>query len=639
MSTYAEVRRMVFGDMVERPGNISFLFPTVPYFELEFKKRSGYKKKLIPAFNHRGFDTETNYKGDIELLADDAGRTIWNPSLEEILEFLAYKEYRASTNWFYNITFDVESILKKLPVEELNEIIEDNKTEYKGYKLSYLPHKFFKVVDKSKHSIEFYDIAQFYGMSLNNASKEYLGDQKSVDDIAGMMRYTWDDEVKEAVEEYCIHDCDLTRRLAERMHQGVLDCLIPFSKPYSRASLAETAFRTNCDIPEYLDAPVGANRYFYWAYYGGWFELMKRGYYGEDIYEYDINSAYPYAMLDLPDTRDLTWERVRKESQDAILGAYLVSYKPKHSVCISPLQLRTESVSLHPHESGVRYVTDDELQMLKDVYKVRVISGFEAFGENPRYPFREYVYKLYQNKADYKNKDEMMYECVKRVLNGFYGKNIQRTGGKIGNCFNPIYAAKITSSCRRQIWEAVKDHQEEVISIQTDSCALTEEIDLEEGAGLGQWGKDEYKEGLFLLSGVYEMLGKKKKTKIRGYDTKLALKELLSKYPSKSSIEIAKEKPLHLKQALGWKKWDVSQTNQFVTDIKTISCKYDLKRTWKGDCENWREFCMESWDSAPIAREYTPVFESEYVSKRYKVMEQRKTGNRDGEGGVLIRGS
>ena len=638
MPSLADIRDVVFGGDEKEDKDLSFLFPVIPYSGLKFKRRQGYKKRLLNKTLHRGFDTETNHKGDIVLLSDDLGRKIWNPSLLEILERLTYKEYRESINWFYNITFDIESILKMLPKDELEEILEDNNTEYEGYKLFYLPHKYFKIRDKSKHNYDYYDIAQFYGMSLDNASKEYLGDEKGISDIRGLMEYIYYDKVQKVVSDYCKHDCELTKGLAERMHQGVLSCDIPFSKPYSRASLSETAFLKNCDVPEYLDAPLGVNKYFYWAYYGGWFELFKRGYQNNYIVEYDINSAYPYAMLNLPDLRDLGWERVRKVSKEKAIGVYLIAISPKESCNVSPVQVRTQSLSVHPHASGVRYVTDDELPMMKDLYKVKVLSGFEAFGDNIRYPFREYVQKLYEDKSSYKNKDAMMYECVKRVLNGFYGKNIQRTGGKIGNCFNPIYAAKITASCKRQIWDAVKDHQDDVIAIQTDSCVMTKEIDVEEGTGLGQWEKKEFREGIFLLSGVYEMIGETKKTKIRGYDTKMALMELLQKHKDKTTIDIVKEKPIHLKQALAWRKWDVSQTNEFVTDIKQISCKYDQKRVWKGDCEDWGEFCRESWSSTPITTEYTPVFESEYIQKHMQIMKESQHKYRDGEGRTYIRG-
>ena len=637
MTSYAEAKRVIFGEYEEKPSHVSFLFPKIPYFDLTFKKRKGIEKRILHKDIHRAFDTETNYTGDIVLLSDDQGRKVWNPDLDEILYFLSYKWYRESINWFYNLRFDIESILKHLPEEHLKEILEDSRTEYKTWKLSYIPSKYFSIADDKKHKVEFFDIAQFYHTSLDNASKEYLGDTKSIADVKGIMEYSYYDKVQKVIAEYCKHDCELTKGLAELTYKGVLDCKMPFAKPYSTASLSEIAFLKECDIPEYLDVPVGANRYAYWSYYGGWFELMKRGYHGDTIYEYDINSAYPHAMRNLADTRDLDWQRTTSIHKDAVIGMYQVILTPKRSTHISPLQIRTEKVSVHPHTSTVRYVVDDEIAMLKDVYKVKVVGGWEGFGDNVRYPFRDFVEKLYQNKADYKNKNQMMYDAVKKVLNGFYGKNIQRVDGKIGNCFNPIYAAKTTASCRRQIWEAIKDHQQEVIGIQTDSCMMTEEIDLDLGDGLGQWGRDVYSEGIFLLSGVYEMEGKKKKTKIRGYESSLRLKDMLLEKPEANAIEVMNEKPLHLKQALGYRRWAVEQTNQFIEEIKTISCAYDDKRVWVDECPDWRSFCTEQWQSEAITEEYAVISESEYKLRRMEVLKEAYSNRGDGDSGILIR--
>jgi len=637
MLSLAQIRSLMFSDSQENIKDVSFLFPVLPYNSLKFKKRSGHKKKIIHSTIHRGFDTETNYKGDIIILRDDQGRVCEDVSLKGVLSYLSYKEYRNTINWFYNITFDVESILKMLPADELKEIMNDNKTEYRGFKLFYLPHKYLSITDQSKHKISFWDIAQFYHMSLDNASKKYLNDEKGVSDIKSLMERLGSEGVLEIVSEYCVHDCVLTRRLAEKMHKGVRDCGIPFSKPYSVASLSETAFLEKCDIPQYLEAPLGVNKYFYWSYYGGWFELMKRGFYNDKIYEYDINSAYPYAMLNLPDIRDLKWERVKSAHKDSVIGVYLIEFSPHRHNYISPLQIRTENVSVHPQAFATRYVTHLELDMLRDVGKVKIISAFEGYSDKIRYPFREYVQKLYRDKSKYKNKDEMMYEAVKKVLNGFYGKNIQRSGGKVGNCFNPIYAALITASCRNQIWNAVKDHQKEVIGIQTDSCMMISPIDLEVSDELGGWELKEYNEGIFLLSGIYEMSGEKKKTKIRGYDTKMELKDLLLKYPNSDRIEIGKEKPLHLSQAVGWKRYEASQTNMFIDDIKTISCNHDDKRVWTDECENWGEFCNEYFDSTPITKHYPTISESEYIQRKYQVMRERKDTLRDGESLTKIK--
>src|SRR5436309_11898389 len=63
-------------------------------------------------------DTET-YKGDIFLIADSDGRYLDHITPESVIKFLFHKKYQNSWNFFYNITYDAEVILKLLG-KELN---------------------------------------------------------------------------------------------------------------------------------------------------------------------------------------------------------------------------------------------------------------------------------------------------------------------------------------------------------------------------------------------------------------------------------------------------------------------------------------------------------------------------------------
>ncbi|MGI0040164.1 MAG: DNA polymerase, partial [Nitrososphaera sp.] len=59
-------------------------------------------------------DTET-YNGDIFLIADSDGRYLDKDiTADSMLEFLFAKKYQNSWNFFYNLGYDAESILKLL---------------------------------------------------------------------------------------------------------------------------------------------------------------------------------------------------------------------------------------------------------------------------------------------------------------------------------------------------------------------------------------------------------------------------------------------------------------------------------------------------------------------------------------------
>jgi len=60
---------------------------------------------------NRGLDTET-YKGYVKLICDDAGNYKEVDDFEQIMQFLTKERFRNHFNWFWNIKFDFESIIK-----------------------------------------------------------------------------------------------------------------------------------------------------------------------------------------------------------------------------------------------------------------------------------------------------------------------------------------------------------------------------------------------------------------------------------------------------------------------------------------------------------------------------------------------
>src|SRR5207245_1743959 len=68
-----------------------------------------------PATSHlrqiHAFDTET-YNGNIFLIADSDGKFLDKITSRSVINFLFHKKYEGSWNFFYNLTYDAEVILK-----------------------------------------------------------------------------------------------------------------------------------------------------------------------------------------------------------------------------------------------------------------------------------------------------------------------------------------------------------------------------------------------------------------------------------------------------------------------------------------------------------------------------------------------
>lgn len=129
-----------------------------PYYYFQKQNRSPARSGLREI---NALDTETR-DGNIFLIADSDGEFEDKITPESVISFLFRRKYENAWNFFYNLTYDAEVILKLLGTE-LNEY--KNSRElifYHGeYKFTYIPDKCLRI-RKKKHSVVFFDIAQFF---------------------------------------------------------------------------------------------------------------------------------------------------------------------------------------------------------------------------------------------------------------------------------------------------------------------------------------------------------------------------------------------------------------------------------------------------------------------------------------------
>jgi len=275
----------------------------------------------------KGLDTET-YQGYIRLLCDSEGHTVWIEKPEMILDVLSSMRYRASFNFFYNLDFDIQSALKILPIENIKELWETGKTIYNDYKIRYLQSKYFSI-SKHKHRSVFYDLAQFYDAPLDSAAQKYLGEHK---DTLPFDRNALNEDNKvwntyrDLIIKYCLKDAYLTKRLADLLHDKCVNHIGFNPTDYiSKASLSKRYFRLKTTIPDIHKIPDEVLKFAFYAYKGGRFEMIRKGYF-DHVELYDINSAYPYHIMNLIDITKGRWKKVKSYNRWSYYGFYLVNW-------------------------------------------------------------------------------------------------------------------------------------------------------------------------------------------------------------------------------------------------------------------------------------------------------------------------
>ncbi len=578
-------------------------------------RNQGFTKKL-----NRGLDTET-YKGYVKLICDDIGNYKEVDDFEQIMQFLTKERFRNNFNWFWNIKFDFESIIKYLDIDELIELYTNHKLQHYEYTLKFIDRKFFSINLKGASRFYFYDMFGFLETSLNNASKKYLGEEKLTDIVDSARLNTdlkyWNDN-KLNIIKYCIKDADLTKRIADYFWDLNYKNMDFYPKrPFSKGKIAEEYFLAKCYIPTINDIPRKALEFAYNSYLGGRFELIQKGYF-EKCYTYDIKSAYPSIIAELIDYSKGKWIRCKngKINKDAYTGYYLCKIDCLELI-FSPFTRKIQGLSIYPNGKFNQYLTKKEIEFYRDNFEsveIKIIDGMEFFADEILQPFRQEIHKLYDWKE--KEKDDNVKYAVKIYMNAFYGKTIQKSGdlNLTGKVFNPIWGTDITSETRLKLFMLMLQNPDSIIGTSTDSVHATEPLLVPKSPKLGDFALDFYGEGVYIMSDVYYLwntLTKKSKDKIRGFslsktkdteDIKKPLTEILKEMKNNETLyEYETKRPYHLGECLlHTKTRKIEDLNIFAKVKKRININGDKKRIWKSNFKNGKDCLKRNIQSMPL---------------------------------------
>lgn len=246
------------------------------------------------------------------------------------------------------------------------------------------------------------------------------------------------------------------------------------------------------------------------AYYGGRFEVLRYGRIRGPIYDYDINSAYPSNMKDLPCLRP--GHGYWTKTAEGKWTLHSVSWQPREGPELRlgplPVRLKTGTV-VFPLKSAPG--TRDWYWS----YEITAAWPFDFTVHDSRSyiqtcdckPFG-WVPDQYQERLRIQQEHGKQAAVAPKLgLNSLYGKTAQRVGER--PYFNLVYAGIITSMCRAQILRVAYylPGSEHVIMIATDGIFTSHEIpgiETPKEKILGGWDKTTFKDGLVIAQpGLY----------------------------------------------------------------------------------------------------------------------------------------
>jgi hypothetical protein len=462
------------------------------------------------------WDGEGPQDAGYALLGNSRGDEICHPFLStlECLDFLlaCSARYPMAIHIGYGFNYDVSMMLKDLPWRALAMLKEYTVTQWKGYRIEYVPRKWF-TVSKDGVRIKIFDICSFFGGAYVPALKDFrIGTESEIvlltSQKARRAKFLYS-EIDE-IAQYMRLELKLMPLLAEQLREAFLDAGFDVHSWHGPGALARMALRRH-GIKECMAVSPSAVRVAAMhAFAGGRFEEPRGGYIRSEIYNADKRSAYPSYVRDLPNLAKGTW-RHGKEYEPGKFGIYHIQYKAKYEpLRLYPLFRRMASGEVcWPHEVTGWYHGPEAVLVASDpdaVFLESVIFDEEDGNDRPfawieEYFNRRQLLKKIGNVAEF---------TFKLIINSIYGQLAQRTGWdkkkRKAPAFHQLeWAGYITSACRAAMYKVATACGPNLISVDTDGVYSMAPIPVEPSPGLGGWELEQFSEGIFWQSGIYNL--------------------------------------------------------------------------------------------------------------------------------------
>lgn len=330
---------------------------------------------------------------------------------------------------------------------------------------------------------------------------------------------------------YCLRDCEIIYDALFEMFETVGDIKI------TQASLSMSYFRRNF-LPFDIEYNDNLIKYFYNSYFGGRTEAFKLGKCKGKVI--DINSSYPYAMVNCVFPNPKYLKRITNVSKDSfsqMLDTYegcakVKVYHKETEFGFLPHKINHKLCFPIGHFTG--WFNFNELRFALENGAVEILQIKEViFSKAMESPFKEFVNELYSLRKI--ETSELRNTIYKLLLNSLYGKFAQRLKEEIIyipnmdqamdlikekkekglfikislfnkerlDCFLhcrrekviemshsiPSFASYITSFARIHLLKKMIKHSDKgVLYTDTDSVFFATDPEIEDSNELGGWG-------------------------------------------------------------------------------------------------------------------------------------------------------
>jgi hypothetical protein len=407
---------------------------------------------------------------------------------ERTHQFRKFTDLPDGTYWVWNHAYDIEGMLRDLRIEEAWAAKEDGSPFelFEGVAVYYHGKRFdWKTPDRK---LSFVEASSFFGKC---PLKDIGAKEGVVASEMSLAEYKRNPEYRGKVDSYCQQDARIVYNAVQDLNMGVRTLGVELG-----STPGATARRFLARLGQFPDILWQTHKHFIRSYCGGRFEVTKRGIL-HNVNQYDIVSAYPWALAQCPWLTPTAFQRWGKRFSDAALyGTYRVKFRFDDYLGVAPRW--RQNIRVYTKAQEETWLARPEVEwLINHGADLEILRGLEVFDPSATNLWEQTIMELFAMKKKGKKNPEGL--GAKIILNSQYGVLIQlvrRAGEWVprgqaknavdfagmleleeapkelegGKYYAPLYAANLTALTRIKLLDAARSvGPERYIGGHTDS--------------------------------------------------------------------------------------------------------------------------------------------------------------------------